>query len=166
MAQTTQTKPTVYIETTVISYLTSQPSRDIIVLAHQELTRAWWEKALPGFEAYVSPVVLREIAQGDPAAAAQRMRAVEHLPVLAYSPEAERLSDEYVKALGIPPHAKADADHLALASWHGMDFVATWNCAHLASGAVKRHLRTLNGAHGIWTPEVCTPEELMDLIGG
>jgi len=51
-------RPTVYIETSVVSYLTAQVSRDLVVAAHQELTIEWWDKALPKFEPFVSPVVL------------------------------------------------------------------------------------------------------------
>lgn len=50
-----------YIETSVVSYLTGQVSRDLVVAAHQQLTAEWWQQALPQFEPFVSPVVLEEI---------------------------------------------------------------------------------------------------------
>lgn len=109
-------KPAVYIETTVISYLTSRPSRDVLVLAHQEMTREWWTAALPRFECFVSPAVVEEISRGDSAEAQRRLDAIQDFAELAWEPDIQGLSNEFARALQLPVKARADADHLAYAS--------------------------------------------------
>lgn len=155
--------PTVYIETTVISYLTAQPTRDLIVAAHQQITREWWENVLSEMEPYVSAIVMDEISRGDPGAAADRLKNVSHFPLLEVIPEVHDLAEVYFSSIPIPEKARADSYHLALAAWHGMDYVATWNCTHLASGRVRRILEEINAGRGIRTPMICTPEELMEV---
>jgi len=155
-------KPTVYIETSVVSYLTAQVSRDLIVAAHQELTVEWWEQALPKLQPYVSPVVLEEIAKGDPGAAKKRMKAVSDFEVLEVVPEVRDLAERYFMAIDLPEKARADAYHLALAVWHGMDYLVTWNCTHIAGAKVKLIVQGVNARRGIESPIICTPEELME----
>jgi predicted nucleic acid-binding protein len=156
-------KPTVYIETSVISYLTAQVSRDLIVAAHQELTIEWWEQALPKLQPYVSPVVLEEIAKGDPDAAKKRMKVVSAFGVLEVVPEIRDLAERYFAAIDLPEKARADAYHLALAVWHGMDYLVTWNCTHIAGAKVKLIVQQVNAGRGIESPIICTPEELMEI---
>ena len=155
-------KPTVYIETSVIRYLTARPSRDLIVVAHQQITDDWWENALPNYEAFVSPVVLEEISRGDANAVQSRHEKVSTFPVLEVLPEVRRLADTYFSALTIPEKARADAYHLAIASWHGIDFIVSWNCIHIVNGRIKRLIEEVNAGQGIRTPIICTPEELME----
>ena len=154
--------PTVYIETSVISYLTSRPSRDLLVAAEQQVTRDWWERALPRFRPFISPLVVWEVGRGDPAAAGQRQAVIVAFEVLGVPNEAVVLAEAYMDALRIPPKARFDAYHLAIASWHGMDFLVSWNCKHIANGRVRRILEELNNGRGVRTPEICTPLELME----
>ncbi|MEW6351318.1 MAG: type II toxin-antitoxin system VapC family toxin [Thermodesulfobacteriota bacterium] len=154
-------KPTLYLETTIPSYYVSRPSRDIVVLAHQEITREWWERRLPLFKAYVSPVVIEEAGRGDPDQARKRLKAVDAFPILAATPQVEDLADLYMKKLGIPAQAIRDAAHLAFACGYRMEYVVTWNCAHIANAEIRRGLMALNATVGIGTPIICTPEELM-----
>ncbi len=156
-------KPTVYIETTVISYRVALPSRDLIVTAHQHLTRAWWNQALPALEPYVSPFVLNEISRGDPAAARERLDAVAAFSVLGAPPEVEALARRYFDAIAIPAKARIDSLHLAMAAWHGMDYLVSWNCTHIASARVRRIVGGINDEMEIRTPVICTPEELMEV---
>ena len=156
-------KPTVYIETTVVSYMTSRPTRDLLVAAHHQVTREWWKTALPKLDAYVSAVVLDEISRGDPAAADKRVTAVSAFPLLEVVPEVHELAGLYFARIEIPDAARADSYHLALACHHGMDFLVTWNCKHLASGRVKLLLERANATLGLRTPFICTPEELMEV---
>jgi predicted nucleic acid-binding protein len=156
-------KPSVYIETSVISYLTAQVSRDLVVAAHQQLTAEWWEQALPHFKAFVSSAVLEEISKGDPDAAAKRMKAVASFGVLEISPEVRELAEQYFSAIDLPEKARADAYHLALAVWHEMDYIVTWNCTHIAGGKTKLIVQQINALRGIASPVICTPEELMEI---
>ena len=56
-------KESIYLDTSVVSYHTSKPSRDIIVLAHQEITRQWWHKAVKRYDVFISEVVIEEMAK-------------------------------------------------------------------------------------------------------
>ncbi len=155
-------KATVYIETSVISYLTAQISRDLVVAAHQQLTIEWWQQALPQFQPFVSPVVLDEIAKGDPDAAKSRMDSVAGFGILDISPDVRDLAERHFAAIELPDRARADAYHLALAVWHGVDYLVTWNCTHIAGGKVKLIVQKVNAGWGIGTPIICTLEELME----
>jgi predicted nucleic acid-binding protein len=156
-------KPTVYIETSVVSYLTARPSRDLIVAGHQQVTADWWAEVLPSVAAFVSELVLEEAAKGDENAAAQRLARIEVFPVLEAVGEVDGLAREYASALQLPDKALADAYHMALATWHGMDYVVSWNCTHIASGRVQKVLLGVNNGMGFQTPILCTPEELMEV---
>jgi hypothetical protein len=155
-------KPTVYIETTVISYRVARPSRDLIIAAHQQITHDWWEMALPQFDAFISPIVLDEISRGDADAARLRLDSVSSFQLLEVLSEVSSLAESYFSAIEIPEKARADSYHLAVAAWHGMDFLVSWTCTHIVSGRVKRIIEEINSASGIRTPIVCTPEELME----
>ncbi len=156
-------KPSVYIETTVISYFASKPSRDLIVAAHQQITTEWWEVALPHYEAFVSPIVLDEISRGDNKAIQSRLEAVASFQILEVVSEIRNLADCYFSALDIPEKARADSYHLAVAAWHGMDFLISWNCTHIVSGKIKMMIEEINAKQEIRTPMICTPEELMEV---
>ena len=153
----------VYIETSVIGYLTSKPSRDLIVAAHQQITGDWWENALRHYNAYISSIVLEEISRGDINVAQLRLEKVSSFPVLEVLPEIRILADTYFSALDIPEKARADSYHLAIASWHGMDFLVSWNCTHIVNGRIKMMIEEINARQGIRTPIICTPEELMEV---
>ena len=155
-------KPTVYIETSVISYLTAKPSRDLIVAAHQQITLDWWETALPHYDTFVSPIVLDEISRGDVNAVRARLEKVSSFPILEVLPEIRNLADIYFSKLDIPGKARADSYHLAVAAWHGIDFLVSWNCTHIVNGRIKMAIEEINARQGIRTPIICTPEELME----
>ena len=156
-------KPSVYVETSVISYLTAAPSRDLLVAAHQQVTSEWWEHALPRCAAYVSPVVLEEISKGDKEQAKRRLGKVSKFRVLDVNRDIHDLAKLYFTKIDLPERAVADAYHLALATWHGMDYLVSWNCTHIASGRVRGILERVNAQRGIATPVICTPEELMEV---
>ena len=154
-------KETLYLETTVVSYFSAWPSRDVIVLAHQQITREWWGTQLSRYEVFVSELVLQEASQGDPEAAKKRLEQIKPFEVLAVSSEAERLADLYLRKIPILKNAIRDALHLAIASAGGMDYLATWNCVHIARGEVRKALERVNDDESIGTPTICTPEELL-----
>jgi predicted nucleic acid-binding protein len=159
-------KESIYLETTVVSYYTSKPSRDIIVLAHQEITRHWWDKALNRYDAFISEIVVEEARAGDPEAAKKRLGILTKFIHLDLNPMVEKMAQVYVAKLKIPPRALRDAIHLAVASVHGVDYLVTWNCSHIANGEVIKKLMQINLIHGIKTPVICTPEELMPKMKG
>jgi predicted nucleic acid-binding protein len=152
-----------YIETSVISYLTARLSKDLVIAAHQQITHEWWDRSLQKFNPYISPVVIEEISRGDEGAAVLRLERVKDIPILKINPDIERLSEKYFSHLRIPNKAKADTYHLAIACWHKIDFLVTWNCTHLANGFIIKQLEKINLELGVKSPIICTPEELMEV---
>jgi hypothetical protein len=151
---------TVYIETTIVSYLVARPSRDLIVAAHQQLTREWWGRRRPLLTCFISDVVLDEARQGEAEQAALRLKALEGLPRLAATLEAEQLAVAFLKTV-LPSKAARDAAHLAIATMGKVKYLLTWNCNHLANAQLLDQLEPIAGAAGFKLPRVCTPEELM-----
>ncbi len=156
-------KPSVYIETTIVSYLTAKPGRDLIIAAHQQITNEWWTDTRPQVECYVSPFVIDEASRGDAIYAQKRLDKIVGFAVLEVNEQIEDLAKQYFAALQIPEKAKIDAFHLAIAAWYKMDYVLSWNCKHIASGRVQKTLQETNIRLGVHTPIVCTPEELMEV---
>ena len=158
--------PTLYLESTIPSYLTARPSRDLIVAAHQQITHEWWRQARTNFDIYVSEAVLDEISAGDPDAASRRLALTDGLPILAINDEVGSLAVEYQHKLGLPRSAQLDVVHLACAVVYELDYLLTWNCAHLANGVVIRRLQKLNVTLDRATPVIITPEELLETPEG
>ena len=154
-------KPTLYLETTIPSYYTARPVRDVVALAHQEITRTWWDNRLPLFDVYVSPVVLEEARRGAPEPAQRRLEVLATFPVLEATAAIESLAATYMTQLALPGKALRDAAHLAFACGYELDYLLTWNCAHIANAEIRRRLMAINAANGRQTPIICTPEELM-----
>jgi predicted nucleic acid-binding protein len=131
------------------------------VAGHQEITREWWEKRAAALRLYISQLVIDEASAGDPAAARQRLKALEDLPLLDITPEIAELASSILAAGKIPRKAATDAAHIAIAAVHGMDFLVTWNCIHIANAAIAKALALICRQHGCECPVICTPEELM-----
>ena len=151
----------VYLETSVISYLAARPARDVVVLAHQQLTREWWDLRRGEFELYTSEVVLAESDRGNPEAARGRREIIRQTIQLSASHAAERLVPVLLSATGLPVKALADMAHIALATVHGMHYLLTWNCKHIANAAVQRTVIRTCQSRGYEPPVICTPEGLM-----
>jgi len=155
------TKLKVYVETTIPSYITSRLSRDVIVLAHQQITSQWWENDKNKNEYYISPVVLEEIEKGDLLLAKERLNFVKDFTKLEMNDEIEFLGGKYFKELSLPQKAIPDAFHLAFCVSHKMDILLTWNCTHLANESKRRLIQKINIKLRKETPLICTPEELI-----
>ena len=149
---------TVYIETTIPSYLTARPSSNFQRQRHQKQTRSWWETERQKYQIFVSTYVLDEVALGDSDAAARRLTCLEDIPVLEILPETDLLAEEIIRVLRLPPKAITDASHLALAILHNLDYILTWNCTHIANPHLQRHLIEFCNANQLHTPVICTPE--------
>ena len=154
-------KPTVYVETTVISYEMATPSSQLVVAAQQQITHQWWEKAQDRFALFVSAFVIREASAGDRDAAGRRMSLLAELPVLELTDEATDLAASLIGKGGIPASAAEDASHIAIAAIHGMDYLVTWNCAHIANAATRGRISQTVHRFGCRCPVICTPQELM-----
>ena len=154
------TKPTVYIETSIVNYLTARPSRDLLVAAHQQLTVAWWDEQRTRYELCTSQVVLAEARAGDPEAAQRRLAVLERLPLLDVTDAAIALATLLVARQALPAQAAQDALHLAITCVHGMQYLLTWNCTHLANARLRSRIEQVCREAGYVPPIICTPEEL------
>ncbi len=152
---------TVYVETSILSYLTARPARDLLAAARQQMTREWWDSHRARFEVYVSPLVDQEARRGDADAARRRVEALGNLAMLEIVEEAYELAAALIAEGALPPSAEDDATHIALAAVHGMDYLLTWNCRHIDNAETKPIIRAVCTTHGYSCPEICTPEELM-----
>lgn len=151
---------TVYIETTIVSYLVATPSRDAILAAHQQLTRQWWQDQRSAYHCLVSGETLVEAARGDAEQARLRLEALKDLPILPITLEVENLADTLLQSGSLPATARSDAIHVAAATLAGVEFLLTWNCRHLANPHLQKQLRALMVARKLTLPEICTPIEL------
>lgn len=154
-------KRKVYIETTIPSYLTARPSRDITLLYHQEITKTWWEKYKNDYDLYISEIVYEEAAKGDKQYAALRIAMLRNIPELKNNAEVEALAEKYLNHFCFPSESIRDAYHIAFAVYYKMDFLLTWNCTHLDNEQIKRALHRLNSKFGYNTPGICTPLTLV-----
>jgi hypothetical protein len=154
-------KSRVYLETTVISYLTAVPSRDIVQAAHQQITREWWERR-KDFDLFVSQAVITESSRGDSSAAARRLAVLQDVAILEVTEDASRLAGAFIEQHALPAKAAVDALHIAVAVVMGMDYVLTWNCTHLANAVIRPKIEDACRELGFDPPVICTPEELME----
>ena len=153
--------PRLYLETSVVSYLTALPSRDLVIAGQQQITSDWWSKR-HRFDLFVSDAVLAEAGRGDSEAAARRLRALEDIPVLVATHEAQNLASEILRTATMPPKAAVDAAHIAIATVHGLDYLLTWNCTHIANAANRPRIENVCRAFGYQAPIICTPFELFE----
>lgn len=153
-------KRKIYLETSVISYLTARPSKTIIGAAHQQITLAWWESR-DQYALYVSESVLRECGAGDPAAAEKRLAIVSDVPLLTITEQAVEIAEGLVKEKIVPTKAAEDALHIAIATLNSVDYLLTWNCTHIANPEIQRNIARYLEKMDLFLPFICTPEELL-----
>ena len=154
--------PTAYIETSVISYLTARPSRDLVVAAYQQMTREWWRDAPRRFELVTSELVVSEAAAGDVDASRARLKMLEDISLLGTSEETQALAEKLLDIGAIPPKAADDAAHIAIAVTNGVDYLVTWNFRHIANAIMRSTIEDVCRAAGYKPPVVCTPNELLE----
>ncbi len=155
-------KKTVYVETTVVSYLTAQPSRDLVIAGRQQATRDLWEKLLAEFDTYVSALVLQEGGRGDVDQAKRRLEAIAVFPVLDIDDEARTLAERIMVAKAVPVEYPEDALHIAVTAVNGIQVLVTWNFAHMNNPFTRIMIREAVENAGYQCPEICSPEELME----
>ncbi len=151
----------IYIETSVVSYLTARPSNSLIVAAWQKETIDWWETQKDRFDLYISEVVVEEASRGDPSAVSRRLAALEGIEILRLNKSVVDLSKALIQEGGIPKKALDDALHVAITTVHRIDFLLTWNCRHIDNAEMKPKIRKIIEEQGYLCPEIATPIELM-----
>jgi hypothetical protein len=151
----------VYIETSVISYLTARPSRDLVIAAQQEITRFWWESEKEKYDLFISESVINEASSGDNIAANLRLNKLYNLPLLDIDDRVLQLTKSLLLSGIIPQKATEDALHISIATVHKIDFLLTWNCKHIANANINNQLRKIIVKMGYDMPVICTPNELI-----
>ena len=151
----------VYLETTIASYLTAWRSPELVMATRQQITREWWDHRRQDFELFVSQLVIDEASAGDPDAARRRLEFLEGIPLVNPQDGTDALVETLIRDLSLPDRAAADAAHIALAVVNGVDFLLTWNCTHIANAAFRPVIETACRSLGYEVPVICTPEELL-----
>ena len=155
--------PRVYIETTIISYLTAWRSPQLVMAAHQEATRQWWDEERHHFDLFVSEAVIQEASAGDAEAAQGRLDAIKGFAELKITNEVRDLAKVLIDKGQLPQKTSVDALHIATATVNGMDYLLTWNCRHIANATLQKSMRTICEDSGYILPILCTPIELTEV---
>jgi hypothetical protein len=155
-------KPKVYIETSVISYLTSWRNPDLIMAANQEITKEWWDNR-DEYDLFLSEFVIQESSAGDPEAVRKRISVLKGIPSIDLTDEVEKFALALLEKLPLPPKAKIDALHIAIATVGGMDYLLTWNCKHIANAVLRPKIEAISRESGYEPPIICTPQELWEV---
>jgi predicted nucleic acid-binding protein len=151
----------VYIETSILGYLTARPSRNLVLMANAAITREWWDKRRNDFDLYTSQAVVKEVSQGDAEIAAQRLELLRDFYFLEINDAAINLAEQFLRRSNLPAKADVDAVHIATATIHGMGYLLTWNCKHIANAQIQVKLAEISFDFGYELPILCTPYELL-----
>ena len=151
----------VYVETSVVSYYTARPSRDVVVAGHQQATHDFWERLGNDFEPFVSAVVIVESEKGDAEQAGKRLNAIGSFSAFNITNDAETLANRIIDSGAIPSEYPEDALHIALAAIGGVDFLVTWNFSHINNPFTRMMIRQIVENEGYNCPEIVSPDELL-----
>jgi hypothetical protein len=154
-------KPKLYLETTIPSYLTARASRDVVTAGNQITTKEFWNRR-GDFELFISQFVLDEVSTGDPAAVHDRLAALDGISELGITGKIYELASRLLLETALPAKARVDSLHIATAAWHGMDYLLTWNCTHIANAATRPKIEGVIRSFGFLPPVICTPQELLE----
>ena len=151
----------VFIETSIVSYLRQKQSQDIVTAARQIQTRRWWDERSAEYELFTSVLVTEEAARGNETLAAERLFALAELQLLAVNEEVETIGNSLVQRAALPRKARVDALHISTAAFHGVDYSLTWNCKHIANARMRPKIEIILKEMGCAAPIICTPDELL-----
>lgn len=153
-------KPAVYIETTIPSFYW-ETRKDAESLAMKHWTREWWSGPRLLCDCWTSAATFEELEIGDHPEKERKVGLLEEVLLLELNDDIREIAEVYVDNYLMPKDIVGDALHVAVASYHKMDYLLTWNCTHLANASKKQHLRRINGRLRLETPEIITPLELL-----
>jgi predicted nucleic acid-binding protein len=156
------TRPTAYIETTVIGHLVGRMLSDPIVAGRQTVTRQWWPSAIAKYRCFVSKVVADECAAGDPDAAKERLEVLDTLEFIAALPSVDDLARRLIEEFAVPKTEPRDAVHISLAAINGIEYLVSWNFKHIVNPTTRSAIEQVCRDAGFVPPMICTPDELME----
>ncbi|KOR29627.1 hypothetical protein TI03_01865 [Achromatium sp. WMS1] len=152
----------VYIESSIISYITARPSRDMVTAARQNITIEWWENYQDQLEIFVSELELEEIGCGDLIAANRRLEIVQNVPVLMINHDAIAIAQALTNEKAVPESSKEDALHIGIAASQEVDFLLTWNFKHINNANNRTKIANILTKLNYSSPIICSPEELIN----
>ena len=153
---------TLYIETSIVSYLRQRPSSQVVTAARQLLTHRWWDEERGNYELVTSQYVLDEASAGDPVLAAKRLQSLDGIPLLPLDPQIIVIAKEIMSRAILPPKASIDALHIAIVAYHQIEYLLTWNCTHIANAKILHRIHDVLADLAVPIPIICTPELIMD----
>jgi len=154
--------PTLYIETSIVSYLRQRPSTQVVTAARQVLTHQWWNHERANYELVTSQYVVDEASDGDPTLANERLESLDGIPLLAADPDVEIIANEIMARAILPPKAIFDAIHIAITAHHRIEYLLTWNCRHIANAKILPRIYSVLNDLSVPIPVICTPEEMVE----
>jgi hypothetical protein len=154
-------KSKVYLETSIVSYLTAFPSSDLITAGHQLTTFDWWENHRQNFEVVASELVIQEAGLGNMQMAQKRLAILKAVKILDINDKARNLAKMLVAKKAVPEKAAADALHIAIAAAEKIEFLATWNFKHIANAKMQAKIKEVIRAEDYEPSHICTLEELL-----
>ncbi|MDR2599263.1 MAG: type II toxin-antitoxin system VapC family toxin [Oscillospiraceae bacterium] len=154
-------KLSLYLETTIPSYLAARMSSNITIAGRQNVTYEFWVEERHKYNLYISPYVFEECRKGDVLVAKRRLELLENITVLEETPDVEPLADVYMHLLSIPQSKRIDALHLAICCVHKMNILLSWNCSHLGAESMQIAQKH-NDTNGLFTPRMITPDALVN----
>lgn len=152
---------TIYIETSVVSHVTSRLSSDPRISALQYEAREWWSSQRGKFRLLTSQLVLDEAAAGDVEAASERLRLLDGLPLVRIDEDVRHLARRLLSNSLLPAKAAADALHIAAAAVSGIQYLLTLNCRHIANAHELPRVYRLLDELGYGQLLICTPAEFL-----
>jgi len=156
-------KPSIYIETSIIGYLTARVSKLLVAASNQQVTREWWYDHRQKFELFVSRAVVEECASGDETAAAERLEFIAGISELDITAAVLELAGVLRSKVPLPEKAQIDAIHVAAAALNGIEYLLTWNCKHIANASLRPKIEKVCRESGLEPPTICTPAELLEM---
>ena len=154
--------PTLYVETSIVSYLRGRPSSQVVAAARQLLTQRWWGAELANYELVTSQYVLDEAADGDSALAQSRLETLAGVPILPVEGAILDIAEEILRKAILPRSASVDALRIAMVAHHQVYYLLTWNCTHIANARILPKVFGVLDSAGLARPIICTQEELLN----
>jgi len=154
--------PTLYVETSIVSYLRQRPSTQVVTAARQVLTHQWWHHERANYELVASQYVIDEASDGDPDLAGEGLASLDGIPLLTADPDVEDIAKEIMARAILPPKALFDALHIAITAHHRIEYLLTWNCRHIANAKILPRIHSVLNDLSIPIPIICTPVEMVE----
>lgn len=154
-------KPKVYIETSIPSFF-YETREEAQFVAMREWTQDWWKNEKDHYQCVTSDAVINELEMGEHPKKKEKLNLLAETELLEINYSIEEIVEVYLAHYLMPKNDLGDALHLAIASYHKIDFLLTWNCKHLANANKRAHIRRINERLNLFTPALVTPNQLTE----